>query len=130
MWIGEHGCRIIFKHLFELTLKSPLHSSAPYHVTPKVRELESLKIQNSQNLINSKLPLLSGPHRSCSFQKRLDLFVLTSIIVHRNKVSVNYTYPPPRIDECIECFCTEKIFSTLDANYGNRKISVKVIQGD
>lgn len=70
-----------------------------------------------------------GLHLSCSSQKKHVKLLFCIEYRKLNSVTVKYSYPISGMEACIELLGQTKVFSTLDAYYGNRKIQFNAEDG-
>jgi hypothetical protein len=126
MWNGRLGQVHSTAHRIDLiTEQKPVHCQ-PYRAGPESRALESAEIQQmlKAEVIEpatsewaSPIVLVAKPDgstRFCVDYRRL------------HAVTVRYSYPLPRMDECIDSLGDAKISTTLDCNYGYWKILVRL----
>jgi hypothetical protein len=124
MWNGRLGQVHSTAHrIYLIPGQKPVHCQ-PYRAGTKPRALESTEIQrmlkaevieSATSEWASTIVLVAKPDGSTRF----------CVDYRRLNVTVQDSYPLPRMDECIESLGDAKIFTTLDCNSGYWQIPVR-----
>ncbi len=124
MWSGKLGNITVTEHTIDLVPGARPARSAPFRAGPKERELQAFELnkQLSAGLVEPSqsawaapvlfVPKKDGRLRFCVDYRRL------------NAVTIQDSYPLPRIDDCIDTLGEAVIFSTLDAYSGYHQLAI------
>lgn len=125
MWYAYLGRISIAKHRIELLSNSNPNHSIPYQTCLSVRKFQQLEFEKmlSQNVIEPAqtewaAPIVFAPKKDGSLRICVNYRILSSL-------TRRYSYPIPRMDECIGSPGEATVFSTLDANSGNWNVIIE-----